>query len=166
MKSSVYLSLGSNICDREKNLTDAIFKIQNIDEIDVEKVSDIFETSPVGYEEQRNFLNLAVKLFTTLEPYILLKTFKQIENDMGRTTNLRWGPRIIDIDILLYQGITINSPELTIPHPKMFERAFVLIPLKQIYDEVESLNLDNLQKMCDDKQIVKLYRKSITLKKK
>ncbi len=127
----VYLGLGSNLGDREKNLRQALVELEAAG-IALEKFSTFIETEPVGGPPQGKFLNAALKARTTLTPEALLQQIKEIEKKMGRTDTGRCGPRPIDIDILLYDRLSLATPQLTIPHPRMHERAFVLAPLKEI----------------------------------
>jgi len=126
-----YLSIGSNLGNREENCEKAIsFLEQN--GIKVTKRSSLYETEPWGVKNQPKFINMAVEVETYLEPQELLKTIKKIEAELGRRSNIRWGPRVIDLDILFYDNLIINTPELTIPHPAIIEREFVLKPLSEI----------------------------------
>ena len=128
--TTIYLSLGSNIGNRKKNLEKALIELgqNNIKEI---KISSFYETEPVG-PKQRNFFNIAGKFKTNLKPQELLKTVKQIEEKLGRTKTYHWGPRIIDIDILFYGKQTIKTTNLIIPHKEIKNRAFVLVPMNEI----------------------------------
>jgi 2-amino-4-hydroxy-6-hydroxymethyldihydropteridine diphosphokinase len=128
---TAYLSLGSNVGDRPANLHRAIAALTERG-IRVVKQSSIYETEPVGFREQDWFLNCALEIETLLSPQELLEALLEIEQGMGRHRTRPMGPRIIDIDILLYGNETIQSDELTIPHPRMAERKFVLIPLSEI----------------------------------
>lgn len=128
--TNIFLGIGSNIGDREKNLSDAIGQL--LPEITVDQMSSIFETKPVGYLDQTDFLNMVIQIRTDLETHDLLKKTKLVEAQLGRKKTIRYGPRNIDIDILLYGNTTFASPELVIPHPRMLERAFVMIPLAEI----------------------------------
>lgn len=132
MVNDVYLSLGTNLGNRENNLISAIDLLQSKEGIRIKKISPIYETAPVGYVDQPSFLNIAIYAQTILSPIELLQTCQLIENDLGRVRNIRWGPRIIDLDILLFNNDNIESENLIIPHPRMFERAFVLVPLLDI----------------------------------
>ena len=125
-----YLCLGSNLGDREENLRQALALLSP--KADVEKLSAIYETEPVGYKEQPLFLNLVCRIATDLPPDELLCFVKKIETEMGRTPSFRNAPRIMDIDILLYEGTIMETRNLTIPHPRLKDRAFVLIPLAEI----------------------------------
>jgi 2-amino-4-hydroxy-6-hydroxymethyldihydropteridine diphosphokinase len=137
MKNESFLSLGTNIGDREGFLTKAIRELVNHPDIQVEQISSIYETDPVGYVDQDPFLNLVIKISTNLTPLQLLDVTQGIENNLGRKRELRWGPRTIDLDILLYNHEDIEVEHLRIPHPRMFERSFVLIPLKEINQSIK-----------------------------
>ena len=127
----VFIAIGSNLGNTEKNILDAINDL--IEEgIDVKKVSSIIETEPYGVEEQPKFLNCVVECFTTLSPKELLTLLLDIERRLGRVRTLRWGPRTIDLDIIFYDDLVIDEPDLKIPHPDMQNRFFVLKPLSKI----------------------------------
>jgi 2-amino-4-hydroxy-6-hydroxymethyldihydropteridine diphosphokinase len=126
----VYLGLGSNLADRDANLRVAISRLGEL--MSVAQVSPVYETEPLLVEDQPLFHNLACAGLTTLDPLALLHALKRIEVGLGRIPGPRYGPRLIDIDILLFDDLTLTTPELTIPHPAMLERAFVLIPLAAI----------------------------------
>ena len=132
--SVVYLGLGSNIGNRKGNITNAV-DLLNQNDIRVDKISSIIETDPVGPPQQK-FLNAAIKATTALSPEELLKSIKEIEKKLGRIKTIHHGPRTIDIDILLYDDIGFHSENLTIPHPEMLTRNFVMTPLKEIYPEI------------------------------
>lgn len=131
---TLYLSLGTNLGDKERNLADAIVRIGEMIGI-VECQSSFIATEPWGFQSDNTFLNAAVKVRTQLSPHEVLMLTQQIEREMGRTVKSTEGDyhdRIIDIDILLYDDVCITTPELTIPHPLMYERDFVMIPLNEI----------------------------------
>jgi 2-amino-4-hydroxy-6-hydroxymethyldihydropteridine diphosphokinase len=130
MTHTIYLSLGTNLGDRYANLRTAIASLPP--QIQLETQSAIYETEPWGYSDQPAFLNLVIRATTILEPDKLLKYLKNIEVVMGRQETFRFGPRLIDLDILFYDDLVMDTPELTIPHPRIRERAFVLIPLAEI----------------------------------
>ncbi len=133
--ATAYLCLGSNLGDREKNLSQALSLLSH--EINLEKVSSIYETEPVGYKEQPFFLNLVCRVTTNLNPGELLHLAKTMETRMGRVPSKQANsPRIIDIDILFYDNKIIKTQDLTIPHTRLAERAFVLIPLAEIAPEL------------------------------
>lgn len=131
----IYLSLGSNIGDSLENLLQAIIAL-NVAGIKIKDVSGIYLSSPVGYVEQPDFLNMVVSAETNYSPEELLKVCRQTENSLGRVREIRWGPRKIDIDILFYGDYSIKKEELELPHPRLKERAFVLVPLKEIAPEI------------------------------
>lgn len=127
-----YISIGSNIGDRLHHLIEAVRALHSHEGIEVTKVSSIYETVPVGYTEQADFLNLVVSVATSLDPFELLTACQWIENGLGRVREIRWGPRTVDLDILLYNNDNIEAENLIVPHPRMGERAFVLVPLLEI----------------------------------
>ena len=134
-KSIVFLSLGSNLGDREKNLRDAVKKLRVNQNLDVISVSSIYETEPMYVENQEYFYNIVVKaaIKSAYSAFELLGYAKKIEFDLGRkSTYARYGPRTIDVDILTFDELKIDSDLLGLPHPKIFERNFVLIPLAEI----------------------------------
>jgi GTP cyclohydrolase-4 len=130
----VYLALGANIGDRRSNLAAALQRLREV--VDIEVVSSIYETEPVGYTDQPRFLNIVCKGKTWLHAIDLLKYAKEIESAIGRKPSFRNGPRPIDIDILFYDDLKLVQEQLTIPHPRMRERAFVLVPLSEIAPEL------------------------------
>lgn len=127
----VGLSIGSNIGDRDGNILKAIDCIER--DFNIEMQSSIIETKPYGYPDQPDFLNMALVINTGINPTRLLRMFQSIEEKLGRKKELRWGPRIIDIDILFVGNTVINEKDLVIPHPDMQNRLFVLQPLNEIY---------------------------------
>jgi len=148
-KVTVFLGLGSNLGDRSKNISEAVRLLMKNNK--VVKVSSFYETRPVGYTEQPDFINAVCQIITTSTPEELLIMVKKIENDMGRIPGKTNGPRIIDIDILLYEDKTMNTATFTIPHPRMTERFFVLIPLAEIAPEmIHPVYHQTIQKMLDD----------------
>ncbi len=131
-----YVGLGSNLGDREANLRGALGMLEARGEITVVKVSSFLETEPVGGPPgQGMFLNAAAELETTLTPRELLRACQDVERALGRERGVRWGPRTMDVDILLYGEEVIQEPDLVIPHPRMHEREFVLAPLADIAPE-------------------------------
>lgn len=134
VRKTVYLSLGSNIGDRAANLRQAIESLRPLG--DVVAVSSFYETEPVEFTRQAWFLNCAVALETDKLPKQLLAAVLRIEREMGRRRTVAKGPRVIDIDVLLFGSSVIDAPELTVPHPAMHERRFVLEPLAEIAAEV------------------------------
>jgi 2-amino-4-hydroxy-6-hydroxymethyldihydropteridine diphosphokinase len=134
-EKTVYLSLGSNVGDREKNLRLAMDELPHAG-VAITKVSSIYETEPVDLREQPWFLNCAVKAETHFDPFMLLRALREIETKMGSKKLVAKGPRLMDMDILLYGPETIDTPELQVPHPRMHLRRFVLVPLAEIAAEV------------------------------
>ncbi|MGB7731517.1 MAG: 2-amino-4-hydroxy-6-hydroxymethyldihydropteridine diphosphokinase [Candidatus Acidiferrum sp.] len=128
---TTYLALGSNIGDREKNLREAIHLLRE-SALQITKISSIYETEPVDYLEQPWFLNAVLEAQTNLPAAELLATLRNIESQMGSKKAFAKGPRLIDLDILLYDDATIDTPDLQIPHPRMLQRNFVLVPLAEI----------------------------------
>lgn len=133
--AAAYLSLGSNLGDREANIHKALGLLGET--VRVIRVSSLYETAPIGVTDQGHFINAVALIETDLDPINLLNAINGIEQSVGRVRNFRWGPRVIDIDILLYDNAVVNTPELTIPHPEMMKRAFVLIPLAEIAPDLE-----------------------------
>ena len=131
----VYLSIGTNMGEREQNLKLAVKLLTETEGVTVEAVSSIYETAPVGFVDQASFLNIAVRLTTNLSAADMLNVCQGIEQELGRVREYRWGPRIIDLDILLYNHENIETESLIVPHERMFERAFVLVPLVEISDQ-------------------------------
>lgn len=126
----VYLGLGSNLGERVKNLENSLVRIAELARI--EKKSGIYETEPWGLKEQPNFLNQVVRVKTRLTPLELLTALKNIERRIGRKKSVQYGPRVIDVDILFYDDLIMKTEPLTIPHPFLTQRAFVLVPLNEI----------------------------------
>ncbi|CDQ21803.1 2-amino-4-hydroxy-6-hydroxymethyldihydropteridine diphosphokinase [Halobacillus karajensis] len=130
--NEAYIALGSNITPRENFLKDAIILLKEHKEINIEQKSAVYETAPVGYTEQNDFLNMVIRINTGLSPSELLQYCQEIERVLGRKRLVKWGPRTIDLDILLYNNENMNAEHLTIPHPHMHERAFVMVPLADL----------------------------------
>lgn len=130
--ASVALGLGSNMGDRIGWCRKAVHELGIHPDVRIEKGSSWYETRPVGYVDQPDFINGAVLAETTMAPARLLETLKEIEGRLGRTATWKNGPREIDLDLLLYDDLAVDSPGLVLPHPAMAERAFVLVPLSEI----------------------------------
>lgn len=128
----ILIGVGSNMGDRQQNIITAITELAKHTEIQIDKISSLYETKPVGVTDQPNFLNGAISINTTLTPHQLISWCLQVECQMGRIRDQRWGPRNIDIDILTYHGQLVQDEILTLPHPRLQERCFVLIPLQEI----------------------------------
>ena len=129
---NAYLSLGANLGNREETLREAVRRLAKNEDMKILAVSSLYETEPWGKTDQPRFLNLTVSLQTRLSPESLLAAVQVLETELGRVRHEQWGPRVIDIDILHIEGVERNTSELTLPHPYMTERAFVLIPLEEI----------------------------------
>ena len=129
-----YIGIGTNIGDRLGNIRSAIEALRHLPGTQVTKVSDIYETEPWGYTQQDNFLNACIEVETVLSPKSLLGACLGIEAAFGRERPFKNSPRILDMDLLLYEGVTMGEGELTLPHPRIGERAFVLIPLKDVLE--------------------------------
>ncbi|HEV2653992.1 MAG TPA: 2-amino-4-hydroxy-6-hydroxymethyldihydropteridine diphosphokinase, partial [Ktedonobacteraceae bacterium] len=154
----VHLALGSNLGDRRGNLAAALQRLRDV--VDIEAVSSVYETEPVGYLEQPRFLNIACCGKTGLSAQELLHYTQAIETTLGRQPSFRNGPRPIDIDILLYDNLRVKEEELTIPHPRMAERAFVLVPLAEIspntIDPVSGQSAQELLQKVSQEGVTKL----------
>ena len=131
-----YLSIGTNLGNRKNNIETAITLLKALPDTSVVKVSKIYETEPWGYTNQDKFLNVCVLIETGLNPKELLYKCQDIENELKRVRDVRWGPRTIDVDILLYDDIISEDESLIIPHPRIHERAFVLIPLRDLDKDI------------------------------
>lgn len=128
----VYIGLGTNIEPRKKYLDDALEQLVKHASITIRERSSIYETEPVGYADQADFLNMVIEAETPLSSITLLDRLQEIERRLGRTREVRFGPRTIDLDILLYNQENSEIERLILPHPRMTERAFVLVPLEEI----------------------------------
>ena len=158
MSNEVFLSLGSNLGDRAYYIKEAIERLKMHPKVSIEKISSFYETEPVGCDGQPWYYNAAVKIDTELMPEELLAFTKRIENELGRVRVKRWGPRTIDIDILLFNGIERKKDVLTIPHPRMLERAFVLEPLNEIEPGLILPNGMTVAKFTENlEQLEKIY---------
>ncbi|HZA26014.1 MAG TPA: 2-amino-4-hydroxy-6-hydroxymethyldihydropteridine diphosphokinase [Dehalococcoidia bacterium] len=135
---TAYLGLGSNLGQREANLAQAVHLLSRCRQMQVLRSSSIYETEPWGFTDQPPFLNAVVEVSTNLEPASLLELAKTIETEVGREPTFRWGPRLVDLDILLYadQVIQQDNPDLQIPHPRISQRAFVLVPLAEVASDL------------------------------
>jgi len=146
----VYLALGTNIEPREAHLHQALKLLEN-EHLTIKQKSSIYQTTPVGFTDQADFLNMVIQLETDLSPIQLLDICQMIEKELGRERTIRFGPRTIDLDILLYNNENKNETRLTIPHPRMHERAFVLIPLQEIASNYQIQTLDkNVEELIEE----------------
>ncbi len=131
-----FLGLGTNLGDRKKNLAQALTILNHRPDLTVFRTSGIYETDPWGLADQPKFLNMVAEITTTIPPGELLKLIKKLEQALGRKTGPRFGPRLIDIDILLLDCQVVDRPELKVPHVRLHERAFVLVPLAELAPEL------------------------------
>ncbi len=155
----ICLGLGSNLGDRRGNIAGAVARLAAWPGITVEKVSSLYETAPVGYTDQPDFLNAAVCVTTTLTPQELLAACLAVERALGRERKVRWGPRTVDIDVLFYEDVVLATDELTLPHPRFHERCFVLAPLAELTGDMPvygGKTAGELAAACDD-GTVRLY---------
>ena len=130
---TVYLSIGSNIGNKKKNIVNALALLDKFNKIDVKSVSSFYKTQPQNYTDQDWFINAAVKIKTVLTPQGLLRVLKAVEKELDKDGKpFRFGPRIIDLDIVYYDDLVLKTEQLEIPHPRMHERCFVLIPICDI----------------------------------
>lgn len=155
----VFIGLGSNVGNRTQNCLNALELISNFTVI--KAVSSFYETHPVGKEDQPSFINAVAKVSTLLSPLNLLNSLKLVERQMGREKKEKWGPRLIDLDILFYEDFVLDYQELTLPHPELHTRRFVLEPLCEIEPWLEHPILGNtvealLGKLKDDRRVVRV----------
>ncbi|TDL30397.1 2-amino-4-hydroxy-6-hydroxymethyldihydropteridine diphosphokinase [Jeotgalibacillus sp. S-D1] len=164
MMTTAYLSLGSNVGDSYDNLQQAVRLLHELEGTQITRVSSIYETDPVGVTDQPAFLNIAVEAETAKSAKDLLAACLDIEAGLGRKRGIRWGPRIIDLDILLYDDDIMESDTLMIPHPRMHERSFVLIPLLEINPGLHHPSLEIpfsvIQEELGDREGVRLWKKN------
>jgi len=156
---NIFISIGSNLGDRISTCREAIKKMAEL--CDIVEISSLYETEPVGKEDQPNFINCAVKTRTDLSPQELLERLNSIEDTLGRVRDEKWGPRTIDLDIIFYYDLVINEKDLIIPHPRAHLRRFVLEPICEIAPDYRHPVLNQavgaLIKKCEDnKKVVKL----------
>lgn len=160
MEHTIYLSLGSNVGNRAANLKLALDSLSP--QMEVKARSKVYETPPWGYTDQDKFLNQVVRVQTYVEPEPLLKHLKRLEKALGRTETFHYGPRVIDIDILFYDDLVLETSLLTLPHPSLHKRGFVLLPLMDIAPNlihpVLKKNIRELASLCDMSGIVE-YKK-------
>ncbi len=159
---TAYLGLGSNLGDRWKNLHDASELLDTLDDgVRVLRASNVYETEPWGLEDQPKFLNSVVEIAASVPPERLLALAKQVEQTLGREWSPRYGPRLIDVDVLLYGDAVVEQPDLQIPHPRMGLRAFVLAPLAELADgivhPVLGVTIGQLAAEVDGKEGVTLW---------
>lgn len=159
--NKVLLSLGSNVGDRQQNLMNVIKYLVNYNILQDIKISNIYETEPVGEKNQGRFLNMCISGLTHISALKLITTLKNLEVELGRVDRGKWKEREIDIDIIMYEDITLNHNKLELPHPRMHERKFVLIPANEIESKmihpVFNIDIRKLLENCEDSSEIKIY---------
>ncbi|XQY91997.1 2-amino-4-hydroxy-6-hydroxymethyldihydropteridine diphosphokinase [Metabacillus sp. HB246100] len=165
MSNIAFIALGSNMGGREEYLMSAIGYIHRLKGTVVEKISSIYETDPVGYTEQDQFLNMVIQISTDLTAFMLLGELQTIEETLNRKRVVKWGPRTLDLDILLFNHENIETEQLIVPHPRMHERAFVLIPLAELQNDLCIPTIDYREKpiyaiieQLHDKEGVRIWK--------
>ena len=162
MKNISYLSIGSNMGERFDTFQKAFRLLSENPHIKLVACSSLYETDPVGYTDQDCFLNAVFKVETDLKPEDLLRSCMRVEQELGRKRDVRWGPRTLDLDILLYNHENVETEILSIPHPRMHERAFVMIPLMELEPDIilpkMNTSLSDLLEKIPDKEGVRLWK--------
>ena len=148
-----YLSLGSNIGDQLGYLTQATRLLNGHPDIKVVKISSVYETAAWGLEDQADFYNIVLEIRTSLAPFELLEACQEIETTLVRIREIHWGPRTIDVDILLYEDTRLEDERLTIPHEYMLDRPFVTIPLAEIAPDIRVKNMDILEVVAEHREL-------------
>jgi 2-amino-4-hydroxy-6-hydroxymethyldihydropteridine diphosphokinase len=154
-----FIALGSNLQDPQAQVKRALKTIANTTNIKLIKASSLYRTLPVGYDNQPDFINAVAEIETDLSPIALLHTLLEIETQHGRERPFPNAPRVLDLDVLLYEGVATNTPELTLPHPRMHTRGFVMLPLAEIAPKISIGNhgyADELAAKCDNQGVSKL----------
>jgi len=154
MAYRVFVGLGSNRGERQKFLNRAAAELKILGETRIVWASSVYDTEPYGKTDQEHFLNAVVEMETRLKPEELFVACQNIERDLGRTSTERWGPREIDIDILIYDGVVFENAALKVPHPDLEQRKFVLVPLREIAPDlvhpVSGMTIEELSAVCPD----------------
>lgn len=158
MTATAYVALGSNLDDPPSQLAEACRALQRLQDCRLDAASSVYRSSPVGPQDQPDYLNAVLRLRTSLQPSELLHAMQRIERQQGRSRKERWGPRPLDLDLLLYDDIQMVTDSLTLPHPRMHERDFVLRPLREVCSTNLVLpnggDLDTLLRACPDNNLV------------
>ena len=157
---SAYIGFGSNIGDRLKHIQNAIHALSKTEGVILQEISSVYKTDPVGPEAQGQFLNGVAAIQTNLSPLFLLHTLKDIETAVGRQRRIRWGPREIDLDLLIYGDLCLRIEKLVVPHPEMHLRRFVLVPLAEIAQNLVHPVLQEtiqtlLERLGNDKSVIR-----------
>ncbi len=159
MGKTAFIGIGSNLGLARENCEQAVTELDLLAEVCVESSSSLYETAPIGIENQDWFINSVVKIKTSLLPQALLNELLAIEGRMGRVRRIKWGPRIIDLDLLFYEDFVVSETNLKVPHPELHKRKFVLEPLREIapklFHPTLKKTLEELTQECDPAQIVK-----------
>lgn len=167
---TVYIGFGANMGDREETIIRALLLLANSEHIHLSTVSSLYETEPVGYMDQADFLNGVAEISTESSPLALLHFLLDVETGLGRTRQRRWGPRVVDLDILLYDDVVMASKELTLPHPELANRRFVLQPLAEIAAQVKvpaiGKKVLELLRETSDTSNIRLYKSSADVKQR
>ena len=163
MTHTAYIGIGSNLGTPGRNCVEAIEKISTNDHIKIISKSSFYKTAPIGDIEQDWFINSVIRVDTKLNPKELLLTLLNIESEMGRIRKEKWGPRLIDLDLLFYDKLILNQKGITLPHPEIQKRNFVLVPLNEISENLTHPILKKtvktlLQESSDDTEVKKLTR--------
>ncbi|MFJ7978554.1 2-amino-4-hydroxy-6-hydroxymethyldihydropteridine diphosphokinase [Peribacillus sp. JNUCC 23] len=162
MENYSFLSIGSNVGDRSEYIKEAIRLLHEEKEVKVLQTSSLYETAPIGYIDQPQFLNAVILVNTGLSAVELLNVCQEIERKLGRKREIRWGPRTLDLDILLYNHENIETERLSVPHPRMVGRAFVLVPLLEINPTImlptTDTPLNDILEKLEDKEGVQLWK--------
>lgn len=148
-----YLGIGTNLGDRLLNVRGALAELARLPGTQLTAISRLYGSAPWGKPDQPDFLNMVAEVQTALEPLQLLHECKRIERMQGRVAGERWGPRVLDIDILLYDRLVVNTPELVVPHPRMWERRFVLQPLADLAPQLAGPGGKTIEVLLNDKEI-------------
>ena len=161
MTHTAYIGIGSNLSNPDKNCIEAINKISEHPDINLAAKSPLYQTEPIGHVEQEWFINAAIKIDTELSPTNLLSTLLNLELEMGRIRQEKWGPRLIDLDLLFYDDLILDQEGMTLPHPEIQKRKFVLVPMNEIAENHRHPALKKtistlLQELADD-SVVKKY---------
>lgn len=160
----ICLGLGSNLGQREHNIIQAVRELVYREKVIFLAGASLYETEPVGWREQPDFLNTVISIDTDLSPQALLAVCRRVEQRLGRQRTFRWGPRLIDIDILCYHQYVLHTPELVLPHPRLVERRFVLVPLCELAPQLvlpinAGRKVSDILTQCADPARVVLYKK-------
>ena len=156
---TAFIALGSNLQNPEHQVQQALEAIKSHEKIQFIQASSLYKTAPVGYNNQDDFINAVAEIKTDLAPIELLRSLLSIENTFGRERPFPNAPRVLDLDLLLYDDIVMNSAELTLPHPRMHERGFVMIPLAEIAPKLTIAkhgHADELAAKCDNQGVIKI----------